>query len=157
MIDKRLDEIIDCLYRVAAKAVIVRSNRLLLSKENEKDCAELKLRGLPGGGLDYGEDFHSGLIRELREEMQLEIVPEQISQQPVKVTFGKLTDGKFSGNMNIPTILFYFSVQLSENQQPEVGENSFEWVEAEQLAKVNFVSQTVSDREFLIEYLSKNN
>ncbi|MDR2976252.1 MAG: NUDIX domain-containing protein [Streptococcaceae bacterium] len=154
MIDQRLTEIIDCLYRVAVKAVIVRDGKLLLSKEEVKNHPELKLRGFPGGGIDYGEDFQKGLMRELREELHLNIKPEQISEQPIQVSFGKLTDGKFSENRNIPTILFYYSVKLSENQQSTAGENDFEWVDVRQLEKVNFVSQTANDREFLINYLN---
>lgn len=154
MIDKRLAEITDCLYRVAVKALIVREGKLLISKEEERQFGDLNLRGIPGGGVDYGENFQQSLIRELREELKLEVLPEQIAEQPVRTSFGELADGKFAADRNVPTVLFYFPVRLLDNQEPVAGENGFEWVNAAEMQTVNFVSQTAADREFLIEFLN---
>lgn len=58
----------DCFYRVSVKALILDPNfKFLLVKE------ENGLWELPGGGLDFGENPHEGLKRELLEEMALEV------------------------------------------------------------------------------------
>lgn len=155
-IDSRLTAIIDCLYRVAAKALIVRDDKLLLSHEGKGKWEKFNFRGLPGGGVDYGENFQAGLERELKEEMGLEISLDQISQAPEKITFGLLRDGIRAGDKNIPTLILYFEVKLNKHQIPQKLENDFEWADLEGLKTANFVSQTAIDREFLIDYLSNN-
>jgi len=65
-------------FRVTVKGLFVKDGKLLLLKE------PLKLSGkweLPGGGLDFGEDIHEGLRREIEEEMHLKV--KSISKNPV--------------------------------------------------------------------------
>jgi len=51
-------------YRVSLKAVIRDSDdKVLVVKEKGSSWS------LPGGGLDHGEDVHTGLARELHEEI----------------------------------------------------------------------------------------
>jgi 8-oxo-dGTP pyrophosphatase MutT (NUDIX family) len=63
-IDPRLNDIDDCLYRVATRALIVQNNRVLLVKESSDDWW-----ALPGGGIDHGETVESSLVREVEEEL----------------------------------------------------------------------------------------
>lgn len=68
-------QIPDCFYRVSVKALIMEGkDRFLLVKE------ENGLWELPGGGLDFGESPHSGIAREIMEEMGLLTV--FIAEQP---------------------------------------------------------------------------
>lgn len=62
-IDPRLNNIDDCLYRVAARVLIVQNGKILLIKENEDWWA------FPGGGIDHGETVESSLMREIEEEL----------------------------------------------------------------------------------------
>lgn len=62
-IDPRLNDIDDCLYRVAIRVLIIQDNKILLVKENEGWWA------FPGGGVDHGETIESSLIREVEEEL----------------------------------------------------------------------------------------
>lgn len=70
----------DSFYRVSVKGLFVRDNKILLLKE------PLELSGqweLPDGGLDFGEDPHRGLKREVEEELGLKVT--SISKYPVYV------------------------------------------------------------------------
>jgi len=61
------------MIRVAA-AVIIRNGRVLLaSRPPDKPPAGWEF---PGGKLEPGETAHAAAIRELREELALEVVPE---------------------------------------------------------------------------------
>lgn len=58
----------DCFYRISVKALIVdEQKRFLLAKE------ENGKRELPGGGLDFWESHTTCLVREIKEEMGLDV------------------------------------------------------------------------------------
>jgi 8-oxo-dGTP pyrophosphatase MutT (NUDIX family) len=63
-IDPRLNDIDDCLYRVAIRALIVQNDKVLLVKE-----ASDSWWAFPGGGVDHGETVASCLAREVEEEL----------------------------------------------------------------------------------------
>ncbi len=63
-IHPQLNDIDDCLYRVAIRAMIIQGNKVLLVKEKSDDWW-----ALPGGGVDHGETVESSLIREIVEEL----------------------------------------------------------------------------------------
>ncbi len=64
-----LDSIPECFYRVSVKALVLDETRtkFLIVQEDDGEWE------LPGGGLDWGEDPHEGLKREIQEEMGLEV------------------------------------------------------------------------------------
>ena len=63
-IDPRLNDIDDCLYRVAIRVLIVQNGKVLLVKEALDDWW-----AFPGGGVDHGETVESSLTREIEEEL----------------------------------------------------------------------------------------
>jgi len=63
-----------CFYRVSVKALILKNRKVLLVKEADGRWE------LPGGGLEVGESFLSGITREIKEELGVDIV--KVSSQP---------------------------------------------------------------------------
>lgn len=70
----------DCFYRVTVKGLYVENGRVLLGKEGVAYGGKW---GMPGGGLDFGEDILTALKREIKEEMGLDI--SRISHQPLYI------------------------------------------------------------------------
>lgn len=64
-----MEKIPDCFYRTSIKALILDEHKRFLLVQEQNGVWEL-----PGGGLDFGEDPHRGLKREIKEEMGLEVV-----------------------------------------------------------------------------------
>jgi 8-oxo-dGTP pyrophosphatase MutT (NUDIX family) len=58
------------LQRVAAYALVLREDRILLTRLASRISADEKWH-LPGGGLDHGENPRDALVREIREETGL--------------------------------------------------------------------------------------
>ncbi len=65
-----------CFYRVAPKALVLDETRtkILLIRENNGK------RDFPGGGLDFGEKPRQGLVREIQEEMWLDVL--EVTNEP---------------------------------------------------------------------------
>lgn len=61
--------------RTAAKAIIIRDGRLLLTRCRD-DAGDWY--GLPGGGQQVGETLSEALVRECREEIGAEVVVERL-------------------------------------------------------------------------------
>lgn len=74
-------------YRTSVKALILDENKkfLLLKEENG-------LWELPGGGLDFGEKPHACIIRELKEELNVETT--YVASQPSYFVTGLNSNGQ---------------------------------------------------------------
>lgn len=67
----------DSFFRVTVKALVVKDGKILLIKESPELSGKWEL---PGGGLDFGEDIHEGLRREVEEEMGVKV--KSIEERP---------------------------------------------------------------------------
>ncbi len=65
-------------HRLTIKGLCVRDGKLLMVREAESLSGKWEL---PGGGLDFGEDFRTAFEREVEEEMGLKVT--KMSAQPL--------------------------------------------------------------------------
>ncbi|ULQ60085.1 (deoxy)nucleoside triphosphate pyrophosphohydrolase [Brucepastera parasyntrophica] len=87
----------------------------------------------PGGKVDEGETPESAIVRELREEMGIEAVPEQY-----------IASIDFS-NKNGPVRLLAFTVRIADDSAVKLTEHSeIKWATLEEIEKMPFVD---SDRK----------
>jgi 8-oxo-dGTP diphosphatase len=101
-IDTRLNDIDDCLYRVAIRVIVVRGGRLLLVKE-----ASDNWWALPGGGVDHGETIESALVREVEEELGVPAIGVSSDFQIVHYNIGNVVNG-------VPRVNLFFRAAIPE-------------------------------------------
>jgi 8-oxo-dGTP pyrophosphatase MutT (NUDIX family) len=104
-VDPRLNEIDDCLYRVAVRALIVQDQKVLLVKEFDK----ARWWAVPGGGVDHGETVEVSLLRELEEELGVPAASVSCDFQIVHYNIGKIVDG-------VPRMNIFFRVTVPKDQ-----------------------------------------
>lgn len=113
-IDSRLDDIDDCLYRVAIRVLIVQGDKVLLVKEAEDDWW-----ALPGGGVDHGETVASSLVREVEEELGVPAEAVTSDFQIVYYTIGNVVNA-------IPRMNLFFKASVPEESLGQTDHIS-EW------------------------------
>ncbi len=68
----------DSFYHVSIKGLVVKDGKVLLLKESPELSGKWEL---PGGGLNFGEDIHEALRREIEEETGIKVTA--ISERPM--------------------------------------------------------------------------
>ncbi len=140
-IDPRLNDIDDCLYRVATKAIVVDGDKVLLVKEIPE-----MWWGFPGGGVDHGETVESCLVRELQEELGVSVTDIKTDYKIAHHTIGTVVD-------NIPRMNVFYKVFVSVRalkRTDQVAE--WQWYTREEFVKIN-MSPSYKDREKLAEVI----
>jgi 8-oxo-dGTP pyrophosphatase MutT (NUDIX family) len=101
-IDPRLNEIDDCLYRVAARVLVVQDDKVLLVKE-----ADDEWWALPGGGIDHGESIELTVAREVEEELGVPANEVLSDFQIVYYNIGNVVNA-------VPRMNLFFKVSVPE-------------------------------------------
>ena len=124
-VDPRLAEIKDCLYRVAVKAIITNGDKILLVLDG--DDVDYSF---PGGGVDYGEDLKTAVIRELNEEIGMS---ENLISSDFKIVGANI--GHVRGD--IPRTNLFFKVDIDISKVTKTSEISgFKWFTYEELVNL---------------------
>lgn len=87
-------------WRPSAYGIVVKDNKLLLSKQ-------LGGYDLPGGGVDLGETLEDGVIREIKEETGLDV----IDPKPAGIA-SNFFQSTHADNRSYQSILIYFVCTL---------------------------------------------
>jgi len=72
-LNKTILEIKMNMIRVAAKALIVKNNQVLILQRKRNSPNDKIEWDIPGGGIEYGESFSDALVREVKEETNLTV------------------------------------------------------------------------------------
>ena len=127
-IDSRLNEIDDCLYRVAIRMLIVQDNKVLLVKEHEDWWA------FPGGGVNHGETVEATLAREAEEELG---VPAETITSDFKIAYYKI------GNVvkGIPRMNIFFKASAPAELIKKTNQiTKWGWFTRDELLSLNINS-----------------
>lgn len=123
-IDPRLNEIDDCLYRVAARVLVVNGNKVLLVKEADDDWW-----ALPGGGIDHGESIESTVVREVEEELGVPANEVSSDFQIVYYNIGSVVN-------SVPRMNLFFKVSVPETSLKNTDHVSeWRWFTKEEFLK----------------------
>jgi 8-oxo-dGTP pyrophosphatase MutT (NUDIX family) len=126
-VDKRLNDIKDCLYRCATKVIIADDHKLLVVLEKDD-----MLWNLPGGGIDHGEDITDSIHRELQEEVGLTREDVHDLEGPVYVSNDGILD-------SVPRLnIFYRATVDPAKARPGPDAEEIRWVTPEELLQLDF-------------------
>jgi len=108
-------------FRIAAKSFIVDNDKLLILKRRPNDVQKPSIWEIPGGRLELGEDPKEGLIREAKEETNLDIK----IKSPLNVKHFTRDDGQ-----TITMLIFLCQALINEIKLSE-EHTEFEWINLE--------------------------
>lgn len=140
-VDSRLNDIDDCLYRVATKAMVVNGDKVLLVKEIPE-----MWWGFPGGGVEHGETVEMSLVRELEEELGVSATDITTDYKIVHHTIGTVVD-------KIPRMNMFYKVSIPEQtlkRTEHVAE--WQWFTRNEFMKLN-MSSSYKDRAKLAKVI----
>lgn len=140
-IDPRLNQIIDCLYRVSAKAVIIDEGKLLVVWEITDNWYSL-----PGGGIDHGTTAHETLERELAEELGIDSYNLQIEPDIIYAAHSEIV-------YDIPRVQLYYRVHLKDPTAVHAKELTFRWVTRDEFTDLSVSPATAYAQKFLLNLL----
>ena len=69
---------IDEFVQFAQKAIIIKDNKLLMIKKSSKDPNQPNKWEIPGGRKQVGESLDEHIVREVKEEVGINIIPKDI-------------------------------------------------------------------------------
>ncbi|MBX4204647.1 MAG: NUDIX domain-containing protein [Candidatus Doudnabacteria bacterium] len=113
-------------FRNAAKAFIVRGNKLFMMKRRPNDPHKPGKLDIPGGRLELGEDPFEGLKREVKEELnsQVEIIMPLAVKHFVRVDGQKIT------------LIMYWCNLLSDEVKLSEEHTEQKWMDIDELKDI---------------------
>lgn len=125
-IDPRLNDIDDCLYRVAIRVLIVQNEKVLLVKEDTD-----MWWALPGGGVDHGETIKSSLVREVEEELGVPAKEVSSDFEIVHYNIGNVVN-------TIPRMNLFFKASVPEHLlEKTIHVTEWKWCTKDEFLKID--------------------
>ncbi|MBX9808798.1 NUDIX domain-containing protein [Candidatus Gracilibacteria bacterium] len=143
-------------YRITVKAIVMNedSEILLLKEGRWNDITSEFYRedggmyDLPGGGLEWGEDFREGLFREIEEEMGIIRDMVNIGESPLYVQVTELDDRYHDDQLRddfYPVCMMYFPVHLTSLDFHRSSECiGYEWTKIADFSKIPIWTHSMS-------------
>lgn len=132
-------------FNVRVYGILIHENKLLVSDEYIKG---MNITKLPGGGLEFGEGTIECVIREFKEELNLDI--EVISHF---YTTDFFVNSAFSHNNQVISI--YYKVKAISKHEFKVSETVFDFMEkmegAQSLRWIDMDAISENDFTFIID------
>lgn len=117
---------------VSQKALVINSNNKILAiKRSPTAPANPNSWDLPGGDLDFGEQPSSGILREIKEETNLEV--ENLTLLD--------TEGHINDKGEFWVTIAYTAKSKTENVNLSFEHSEFEWVTKEEFLKLKTTSK----------------
>lgn len=140
-VNPKLNDIDDCLYRVATKALITDGDKVLLVKEIPE-----MWWGFPGGGVDHGETIEKSLPREVEEEIGVPANKVSSDFMIAHYTIGTIVD-------QIPRMNLFYRVSVPEDLLKKTDHvAAWQWFTKEEFMGIN-MSPSYKDRDKLAEVI----
>lgn len=124
-----------------ACAILEQHERVLVTQRSQKMSQPLQWE-FPGGKLEAAETAEAALVRELKEELELDILPVQ-QLSPVRHQYE-----------NVQIELIPFICRYEGGSIRMLEHRAYQWVELSELAKYNWCP---ADKPVVAEYLRLKN
>ncbi len=127
--------------QILVKGLCVVDGKVLLVKEPLDMSGQWEL---PGGGLDFGEDSHKGLKREIEEELRLEVT--SVSAEPIYVWTSRFEDRR-EMDWYYSLVLGYAITLAHFDFTPTAECESISFFEKDELQTLDLFHQSMRIRE----------
>jgi len=126
---------------------IEHDGKFLMVQRND-DKVEGGKWGFPGGKVEKGESESEALARELKEELNLDVLPEKLRY--LKKVFVKFPDYDFEGTMFLLRLDAPHAVVLSEDEH-----QAYEWVTFEEALTMDLIRYNDQYLRIMVEEAEK--
>src|SRR5713226_3587071 len=91
--------------KTCVSGVLVRNRQVLVEKRQSEDSADPRYIEIPGGHVETGESLHDALLREMKEELGIQV----LKMERVRVGHHRATDGERQR-------IYYFHIEKVERK-----------------------------------------
>ena len=131
------------ILRHSVKAIIIKNNKLLVESV---DYGRGRFSKLPGGGQEWGETMVEALIRECKEELNIEVKPLRLVLTRDYIAKNHIQNIDFDYFHQVE-LMFECEVEdfsnLCVGEVPDGEEQRIEWVDLDELANSDFYPKAI--------------
>jgi 8-oxo-dGTP pyrophosphatase MutT (NUDIX family) len=113
-------------YREVSTTVIIDNSKFLILQRSKISRSGAGFWNFPGGGVEEGESLEEGGARELKEEANLDVMPEDLKY------IGNLTRGDLR-------VSFFITDKFSGKVKINEESDDYKWIEIDELDNYLFV------------------